>query len=89
MSYAAPTVLERRAILSADPPPRSIGDVVLERMVEQLRETGAVTLMVDRNGDSERAGIVARWLMNELCEPVTVSRVDGGLRFTRERGDRR
>lgn len=86
MSYAALTDCKRLDILRPTPAPaRDTGDATLNRMVKRIRESGTVTLHCDRPGDERHAATVARWLMNELCEPVSVRAVDGGLLFTRER----
>lgn len=80
MNYAAPTDLERRAI---DAPPKPYANRAIEKLVACLREVGTATVRCDER-DERHAVMVAQLLMNELCEPITVSRVDGGLRFTRE-----
>lgn len=80
MSYTAPATLEREAI---DAPPKFSANRTIEKLVARLREVGTATVRC-REEDERHAVMVARLLMNELCEPVTVSRVDGGLRFTRE-----
>lgn len=83
MSYAAATP-DRDA--NAKPLPDSSADPAVAKLVQLLRDTGVATIRC-RYEDEQHAGTVVRFLMNELCEPITVSRVDGGLQFTRERRD--
>lgn len=87
MSYPAPPARERSSIDALPPAPC---DPVLARMVADLRSNGRLEICTpDGIVTPEIVEMTRQLLMGELCEPVTATRVAGGLLFVREWGSRR
>jgi len=95
VSYAAPHDRERAAIdwidgVTVDDGSEDdeVGQLVDEILAE-LRGAGHYRLECERPASPDSAAVLCRWIMNELCEPVTASIVDGAVLFTREWAKRR
>lgn len=87
MSYPAPSERERSAIDALPPVPC---DPVLARMVADLRSNGRLEICTpDGIVTPEIVERTRQLLMNELCEPVTATRIADGLLFVREWGEQR
>ena len=89
VSYAAPHDRERAAIdwidsVTVDDGPEDEVDQLVDEILAELRGAGHYRLECERPATPDSAAVLCRWLMNELCEPVTASIVDGGVLFTRE-----